>query len=122
MTETGPGQPAKTFHHVGLRATEPQPEEDYIPLTRVFVTDPRKHPNKIEWLRYEPESHLPEEFKNSPHIAYRVDDLRPHLAGKDIVLLFEVGDPPFAKVAFTREDGAFYEYMEFKPGRAWFDE
>ena len=115
-------RPPKQFHHVGLRAMEPQPEEDFVPLTRVWVTDPRHHPNRIEYLRYEPDSFLPEEFKNSPHVAYKVDDLRPHIAGKDIVLLFEVGDPPFAKVAFTREDGVYYEYMEFKPGRSWFKE
>ena len=75
---------------------------------------------EIEWLRYEPDSHLPEEFKDSPHVAYAVDDLNEHIAGKDIALLFEVGDPPFAKVAFTREDGVIYEYMQFKPGRHWF--
>jgi hypothetical protein len=115
-----PERPQKEFHHVGLRAMEPQPNEDYIPLTRVYVTDPRQHPNKIEYLRYEPETHLPEDFKNSPHIAYRVEDIRPHIAGKDVVLLFEVGEPPFAKVAFTREEGVYYEYMEFKPGRQWF--
>lgn len=113
---------AKQFHHVGLRALEPLPGEDYVTMTKVWVTDPRNHPNRIEYLRYDPESHLSEEFKNSPHIAYKVDDLRPHIAGKDVVLLFEVGDPPFAKVAFTREDGVYYEYMEFKPGRSWFTE
>ena len=112
--------PPKRFHHVGLRTMEPQPDEDYVPLTKVWVTDPRLHPNRIEYLRYEPDSHLPDDFKNCPHIAYTVDDLGPHIAGKDICLLFEVGDPPFAKVAFTREDGVIYEYMEFKPGRHWF--
>ncbi len=114
--------PAKEFHHIGLRAMEPQPDEDYVPLTRVWVTDPRRHPHRIEYLRYEPDSHLDEVFKNAPHIAYKVEALGPHIAGKDIVLLFEVGDPPFAKVAFTREDGAYVEYLEFKPGRTWFKE
>ena len=86
------------------------------------MTDPRHHPNRIEYLRYEPDSFLPEGCKKSPHVAYKVEDLRPHIAGKDVVLLFEVGDPPFAKVAFTREDGVYHEYMEFKPGRTWFKE
>jgi hypothetical protein len=113
-------QPEKRFHHIGLRAFEPQPDEDFVTLTQVWVTDPRTHPHKIEWLRYEPQSHLPEDFKNSPHVAYAVDDLNEHIAGKDVCLLFEVGDPPFAKVAFTREDGVIYEYMQFKPGRHWF--
>jgi hypothetical protein len=120
MTESTKGP--RTFHHVGLRALDPQPNEDFVVLTRVWVTDPRFHPNKIEYLRYEPESPLPEEFKNSPHIAYKVDDLNEHIAGKDVLLLFEVGEPPFAKVAFVREDGAYVEYMQFKPGRTWFKE
>jgi hypothetical protein len=51
-----------------------------------------------------------------------VDDLNEHIAGKDVLLLFEVGEPPFAKVAFVREDGAYVEYMQFKPGRTWFKE
>jgi len=120
MSDSSP--PAKEFHHLGLRAMEPQPGENFVPLTRVWVTDPRQHPHRIEYLRYEPDSHLDEAFKNTPHVAYKVDALGPHIAGKDIVLLFEVGDPPFAKVAFTREDGLVVEYMEFKPGRTWFTE
>ena len=78
--------PSKEFHHIGLRAMEPQPDEDYVPLTRVWVTDPRRHPHRIEYLRYEPDSHLDEDFKNAPHIAYKVEALGPHIAGKDIVL------------------------------------
>ncbi|HEY7036661.1 MAG TPA: hypothetical protein VH482_35365 [Thermomicrobiales bacterium] len=118
MTEAARG--TRTFHHAGLRATEPQPEEDFVVLTRVWVTDPRKHPNKVEHLRYEPESPLPDEFKDSPHIADKVDDLNAHVAGKDVVLLFEAGEPALAKVAFVREDGVYVEYVQFKPGRTWF--
>ena len=50
-----------------------------------------------------------------------MDDLAPHLEGKEIYLQpFEVGDPPFATRAFTIEDGLFVEYMHFRPGRKWF--
>ncbi len=52
-----------------------------------------------------------------PHIAYAVDELEPCIAGKEIAIApFDVGDPPFARVAFIREDGVIAEYMEFKPG------
>ncbi|MBA3336708.1 MAG: hypothetical protein H0T49_04010 [Chloroflexia bacterium] len=119
---TGAAPPPKEFHHYGLRALERPEAADFVPLTRVWVTDPRHHPQRIEYLCYEPDSFLAEEFKNAPHVAYKVAELGPHIAGKDIVLLFEVGDPPFAKVAFTREDGIVYEYLEFKPGRTWFTE
>ena len=34
------------------------------------------------------------DFMNFPHIAYAVDELEPHLEGKDIYLApFDVGDP-----------------------------
>ena len=118
------GQPAKTFHHVGLRAMEPQPQEFYVAPSKCWVSgNPTRHPHRIEYLRYEPDSPITEEFMNAPHIAYAVEELEPHLAGKEIYLQpFEVGEPPFARVAFTREDGLFVEYMQFKPNRAWFDE
>jgi hypothetical protein len=116
------GSLSKTFHHIGLRTDEPRPGENFVPLTKVWVTDPRHHPQRIEYLRYELDSHLDEAFKNTPHIAYTVTDLDAHTAGKEVVLAFEVGEPPFARVAFTREDGVYYEYMEFKPGRTWFSE
>ena len=61
---------SRTFHHVGLRAFDPQPNENFVEATRVWVTKPDDDPRKIEWLRYEPDSWLSEEFKSSPHVAY----------------------------------------------------
>ncbi len=119
---SGP-QPEKRFHHVGLRAFDEQPSEDYVAPSKCWVTNPSRDSNRIEWLRYAPDSPIDPEFMNSPHIAYTVDELEPHLEGKDIYLApFEVGDPPFARVAFTRENGIFVEYMNIYPGRTWFNE
>ena len=115
-----PHPPRKRFHHIGLRATEHQPGESYVAATKVWVTNPNFHPHQIEHLRYEADSPIAEEFKEAPHVAYEVDDLETHLAGKDVYLEpFDVGEPPFATVAFTREHGLFVEYMKFMPGRAW---
>lgn len=115
--------PGKRFHHVGLRAGEEQPREYYVASSQCWVTNPAHHPNQVEYLRYAPDSPISEEFRNAPHVAYEVDELEPNLAGKEIYLPpFDVGDPPFATVAFTREDGLFVEYMQFRPGRKWFDE
>lgn len=112
----------KKFHHIGLRAMEPQSSEHYVVSSKCWVTNPNEHPQHIEYLRYEPDSPIGEEFIDSPHVAYEVEQLEPHLEGKDIYLEpFEVGDPPFATVAFTREHGLFVEYMRFYPGRAWFE-
>ncbi len=116
-------RPWKTFHHVGLRAHEELPNEDEVTASKCWVTSPLTHPNRIEFLRYAEDSPIDPEFMDAPHIAWEVEALEPHLEGKDVYLQpFEVGDPPFARVAFTREDGLFNEYMEFKPGRRWFNE
>jgi hypothetical protein len=116
-------EPRKQFHHVGLRALDEQPSEFHVPPSKCWVTNPNHHPQQIEYLRYADDSPISEEFKDAIHIAYEVDDLEPHLEGKEIILEpFDVGDPPFATVAFTMEHGLFIEYMKFKPGRKWFDE
>jgi hypothetical protein len=116
-------QPGKRFHHIGLRTLEPQPKEDYVSASKCWVTNPARDSNRIEWLRYAPDSPIDPEFMNFPHIAYAVDELELHLEGKEVYLApFDVGDPPFARVAFTRENGVFVEYMKIKPGRTWFNE
>ncbi|MCC6314142.1 MAG: hypothetical protein IT337_09000 [Thermomicrobiales bacterium] len=118
-----PVRPPRRFHHVGLRALEPQPDENEVTASKCWVTSPLTHPNRIEFLRYEADSPIDPEFMDAPHIAYEVDELEPQLAGRDVYLQpFEVGEPPFARVAFTREDGLFVEYMQFVPGRRWFNE
>ena len=46
----------KSFHHVGLTALEEQPQEDLVAPSKCWVTDPRDHPMRIEFLRYAPDS------------------------------------------------------------------
>lgn len=113
----------KVFHHIGLPTTEPQPGESWVDSTRTWVSNPSHHPQRIEWLRYEPDSSVDADFQQSPHIAYEVDDLKQELDGSDVMLgPMDVGEPPFARAAFTREDGIIVEYMQFYPGRTWFDD
>lgn len=122
MGDNTPKPGERRFHHIGLRAFEPQPEENFVEATRVWVTDPAKSANKIEWLRYEPDSYLDDTFKNTPHVAWVVDDIEPWIKDKTIAIApFDVGDPPFVHVAFVWEDGMISEYMAFVPGAVWFD-
>ena len=108
------------FDHVGITTTEKQPDEDWVEASRLWVTNPRAHPEHIEFLRYEPDSTVPDAVKNNPHIAYRVDDLAPHLNAPGVEILippFVVGD--FLEVAFVRKYGTIFEYMRYlKEG--WF--
>lgn len=113
----------KQFHHIGVPTTEAQDGEFWIESSRLWISNPAHHPHRIEWLRYEPDSAVEKEFQESVHLAYTVDDLHPHIAGKDVILgPSEIGEPPFALAAFTREDGLIVEYMQLYPGREWFDD
>ena len=106
------------FDHVGVTTTEPQPDENWVEQSRVWVTNPRNHPEHIEFLRYAPGTTVHEAIINNPHIAFRVESLEPHIEGQEILLPpFVVGD--FLRVVFIRKYGAVFEYMQYlKEG--WF--
>ena len=106
------------FDHVGITTTEPQPEEDWIEISKVWVTNPRMHPEQIEFLRYRQDSTVPAAVRDNPHVAYRVKELAPHLQGVEIVI------PPFVvagfvEVAFVRKHGVIFEYMRYL-NDSWF--
>jgi len=103
----------KQFHHIGLPTDKPQPGEYFVEDTRVWVTDPRKHPYRVEFLRFEPDSPVTGPVRDLPHVAYRVDDLEAALAGEEV--LIEPFEPsPNFTVAFVVKDGAVIEYMKFE--------
>ncbi len=106
------------FDHIGLPTTEEQPDENWIPLTRVWVTNPRTHPQSIEYLRFAPDSPCSPEIQQRPHVAYRVRAIEPWMAGAEIVLgPFQVAE--MARVVFVKRHGLITEYMEYLDQR-WF--
>lgn len=109
----------KHFHHIGIVTDEPQPGETYVEDTKVWVTDPADHPQRIEYLRFEADSPVTGPLRNMAHIAYRVDDLEAAIAGEEILLEPFVPMPGLS-VAFIMKDGAVIEYMQFKPGATEF--
>lgn len=114
---------AKTFHHIGLPTDRHEDDWFLVSSTGTWISNPAHHPQRIEWLHYSPESRLDARFRERPHVAYAVDDLEAEVAGKPVVLgPMEVGEPPFCTAAFTDEDGLLIEYMQFHPGRMWFDD
>ena len=108
------------FDHVGITTTVRQPNENWVEQSRVWVTNPREHPEHIEFLRYEPDSSVPDVIKGNPHIAFRVASLSDHIAGLEIIIPpFVVGD--FLEVVFVRKHNTIFEYMHYlKDG--WFDD
>lgn len=102
----------REFHHVGLPTDQKQEGETYVPETKVWVTDPLKHPYRVEYLRYEPDSPVIGPLRERPHFAFRTDDLASELAEKEVIL------GPFQpmeglQVAFIVQDGAVFEFMEW---------
>lgn len=102
----------RKFNHVGVTTDEKQPDEIYIPETKVWVTRPNDHPCRIEYLRYEPDSPVTGPLRQLPHMAFVVDDLEAHLKGEEILLEpFEAVEA--LHVAFILKDGAVFEFMQF---------
>lgn len=103
----------RQFHHIGLPTDESHPGEYFVEDTKVWVTDPRKHPYLVEYLRFEPDSPVTGPVRNLPHVAYRVDDIHEAIKGEDVILEPFQPSPNFT-VAFMLKDGAVIEYMQFE--------
>ena len=103
----------RQFHHIGLPTDESHPGEYFVEDTKVWVTDPRKNPYLVEYLRFEPDSPVTGPVRDLPHIAYRVDDIHEAIKGENVILEPFQPSPNFT-VAFMLKDGAVIEYMQFE--------
>ena len=100
------------FDHIGIVTKEKKADETFVPATRVWITDFQKHPFRVEWLRYEPDSPVAGPVREMPHVAFRVDDIR--AAAKGMKVLLEPFDAGIAVVGFYQTaDGAVVEFMEY---------
>ncbi|OGS21236.1 MAG: hypothetical protein A2252_06085 [Elusimicrobia bacterium RIFOXYA2_FULL_39_19] len=109
------------FDHIGLITTEKQEKEDWVESTRVWVTNPKTHPYKVEWLRYEPDSPVKNAVREKPHIAFQVENIDVASRGMKVLLEpFVVED--FVKVGFFEApDGVVVEFMQYlKDPNKWF--
>jgi len=108
----------RKFHHFGLPTDQVQEGETYVPATKVHVTDPMQHPQKIEFLRFEADAELTGPVRTMPHIAFACDSLEEEIKGATVLLgPFEA--MPGLNVVFVEMDGAVFEFMEFAPGMDW---
>lgn len=108
----------RDFDHVGLPTDDVQPNEMWVEQTRVWVTNPKDHPYKVEFLRYEPDSPVTGPVRDQPHIAFQVDNLEEAI-GDSPVLLGPFHANEFVRVVFVHRDGAVFEFMESKVGKDW---
>jgi len=105
------GGEMRELHHIGIPTDKEQAEENYVEGGKVHVTDAEKSPNKIEWLRLDADSPMPDLLKTCAHIAYKVADIKAEIEGKDV--LVEPFEPMEGlTVAFIVEEGAPIELMQ----------
>ena len=101
------------FDHIGVITTDKKPGETFIEPTRVWITDFQRHPYRVEWLRFEPDSPVTGPVRDLPHVAYRVEDIQ--AASQGLKVLLEPFDVGFATVGFYQtEDGAVVELMKYR--------
>ena len=104
---------AAEFRHFGVPTTVEGENETYLEGAKVHITDPESHPYKVEFLRFEPDSPLPEAVRTRPHAAFLVPDLDAALEGQNVII------PPFEpmenlRCAFIMDGDAVMELMEEK--------
>ena len=104
------------FDHVGIPCSDVQEDETFVEATRVWVTNPRQHPQSLEFLRYEDDSPVHGPLRERPHVAFRVPmgTLDALLDEADELLLAPwEAQKGVVRVGFALKDGACIEYMEY---------
>jgi hypothetical protein len=100
-----------TFHHFGVPTKKQGEKEHYIEGAKVYTTNPEEHPYRVEFLRFEEGSPLPEAVQKNCHIAFLVDDLEKALEGQNVIV--EPFDPrDTLRVAFIMHGDAVIELMQ----------
>jgi len=101
------------YHHLGIPTTVERAGETYLPQFGMYVSGYETSPYRIQWMRFEPDSPLPELVKTVPHVAFEVDDLAQALIGKRV--LIEPNSPSSGvMVAFVVDDGAPVELLQIQ--------
>jgi len=112
------------FDHIGLPVDSPQAEEFWVPDSECWVTNPRNHPQRIEYLRFKSKPDHPVgsplwKLWNMPHVAYRVDNIEQAIEGEELVYgPFEPAD--FGRVVFIHQHGVIVEYLQYTDLNLWF--
>jgi len=100
------------YHHLGVPTSIPQQDEKYIAQFKMYVSGFSSSPYGVEWMRFEPDSPLPEIIKTLPHVAFEVDDLDEALQGQEVI--FPPGSPSDGvRAAMIVHNGAPVELITF---------
>jgi hypothetical protein len=72
----------RRYHHLGIPTTREKPGEKYLEQFKTYVSGFETSQYGIEWMRYGPDSPIPELVRTIPHVAFEVDDLDAELQGE----------------------------------------
>lgn len=100
------------FHHFGVPDATVREGATFVEGAGVHVTDPEKHPYRIEFLRFEKSCPMPEAIVNNAHAAFMVSDLDAALQGRNVILpKTDLGE---LFIAFIKDGSAVIELMQKK--------
>ena len=104
------------FDHVGIPTTEKKPGEQFVPATRVWITQAYEHPFRVEWLRFEPDSPVTGPLRDMPHVGFRVESVQQITElSKGMKHLLGPFDAGFAVAGFYQTaDGANIELVWYR--------
>lgn len=103
----------RTLNHFGVPTQEEKAGAVYNEGLKVWLTDYNNSPNRIEFLKFEEGSCLPELVQTTAHIAYQVPCLKTALEGAKVIFGPAVCDEHLT-IAFVEEEGIAIELMEVK--------
>lgn len=99
------------FDHIGVPAPARREGMRFLESKRLWLTSPRDHPFRVEWLWYEPDSPEAELIRTLPHVAYLVESLEHAMAGGNVIAEpFDVFGE--VRVSFIEVDGAPVEFVQ----------
>jgi hypothetical protein len=99
------------FDHIGIPARTKRDGMRFLEAKKLWLTSPRDHPYRVEWLWYEDGSPEAELVRTVPHVAYKVDVLEDALDGRRVIAEpFDVFGE--VRVAFIEVDGAPVEFVQ----------
>ncbi|HKV46291.1 MAG TPA: hypothetical protein VJT32_16700 [bacterium] len=112
------------FDHWGIPTHEPKAGEKWLEPSRVWITNPRRHPAHVEFLRYAADSPVSEFRRTNPHIAFRVADVEQAIQGHKVLAGPNTVGNGFARIAFVEIDGAVVELLQWPSldYEGWFPE
>ncbi|MGD8726187.1 MAG: hypothetical protein PVH40_01015 [Gemmatimonadales bacterium] len=104
----------RRYDHIGIPTTVKRTGEVYLERFKMYVSGYEMSEFGIEWMRFEPDSPVPDLVKAVPHVAFEVDDIESELAGRTV--LIEPNRPSEGVVvAFIVENGAPIEFIQRCP-------